>query len=121
MNLGTLVTAGAAGPGNLAMIVFDNGVYEVTGAQPTPGAGAGRASAEPVDLAGIARAAGLHVVHRVVDLGDWSARARALLDEPGPSLLVVEVAPVPGAKGPRSPGPAAERAERLMQALRGDR
>jgi thiamine pyrophosphate-dependent acetolactate synthase large subunit-like protein len=121
MNLGTLVTAGAAGPGNLAMIVFDNGVYEVTGAQPTPGAGAGRASAEPVDLAGIARAAGLHVVHRAVDLGDWSARARDLLDEPGPSLLVVEVAPVPGAKGPRSPGPAAERAERLMQALRGDR
>ena len=118
MNLGTLVTAAAAGPRNLALVVFDNGVYEVTGAQPTPGAAAGRATSEPADLAGIARASGLRVVHRVVDLVDWSARARELLDQPGPSLLVVEVAPMAGAKGPRSPGPAAERASKFMEALR---
>jgi phosphonopyruvate decarboxylase len=117
MNLGTLVTVSAAGPANLAMIVFDNGVYEVTGAQPTPGAAAGRATAESVDLPGIARACGLRVVHHVVDLVDWSTRARGLLDEPGPSVLVVEVAPSPDARGPRSPGPTGERAARFMRAL----
>ena len=37
MNLGSLVTMTAQAPPNLTVIVFDNGVYEVTGGQPTPG------------------------------------------------------------------------------------
>ncbi|HUE15901.1 MAG TPA: thiamine pyrophosphate-dependent enzyme, partial [Planctomycetaceae bacterium] len=35
MNLGSLVTITAQGPPNLTVILFDNGVYEVTGVQPT--------------------------------------------------------------------------------------
>src|SRR5215813_9892486 len=36
MNLGSLVSIAGARTQNLVVIVFDNGVYEVTGAQPTP-------------------------------------------------------------------------------------
>ena len=36
MNLGALATIGAEAPRNLVLVVFDNGVYEVTGAQPVP-------------------------------------------------------------------------------------
>src|SRR5262245_55217838 len=38
MNLGCLVTL-ASHPADLFLIVMDNGVYEVTGGQPIPGAG----------------------------------------------------------------------------------
>ena len=37
MNLGSLVSIAGAGATNLVVLVFDNGVYEVTGSQPTPG------------------------------------------------------------------------------------
>ena len=36
MNLGSLVTISACAPANLVILLFDNGVYEITGAQPTP-------------------------------------------------------------------------------------
>src|SRR5262245_16618445 len=38
MNLGSLVTITGQAPPNLVVLVFDNGAYEVTGAQPTPAA-----------------------------------------------------------------------------------
>ena len=41
MNLGSLVTITAAAPANLTLILADNGVYEVTGAQPTAGSAPG--------------------------------------------------------------------------------
>jgi thiamine pyrophosphate-dependent acetolactate synthase large subunit-like protein len=50
MNLGCLVTL-AAHPADVFLVVVDNGVYEVTGGQPSPGAGR-------TDFAGLARAAG---------------------------------------------------------------
>ena len=117
MNLGTLVTISAAAPPNLTVVVFDNGVYEITGAQPTPGAAAGRAGSERIDLEGLARASGIATVHRPATLEEWEREARALLDQTGPSLILLEVAPVPAAKGPRSPGPTAERSAAFMRAL----
>src|SRR5262245_47671186 len=51
MNLGCLVTL-AAHPADVYVLVLDNGLYEVTGGQPTPGAGG-------VDFAGLAKAAGI--------------------------------------------------------------
>ncbi len=38
MQLGSLSTIAALAPKNLTMVVMDNGVYQITGAQPTPGA-----------------------------------------------------------------------------------
>ena len=38
MQLGSLSTIATLAPKNLTMVVMDNGVYQITGAQPTPGA-----------------------------------------------------------------------------------
>lgn len=119
MNLGTLVTISAAAPPNLTVVLFDNGVYEITGAQPTPGATAGRAGAERVDYEGLARASGIRHVNHPATLREWERTSRDLLDQTGPSVIILEVAPVPGAKGPRSPGPTAERGPAFMRALQG--
>src|SRR5215213_1248565 len=54
MNLGSLASIVAARVPNLVVIVFDNGVYEVTGQQPTAGAAAGRMGTRPADFAAIA-------------------------------------------------------------------
>ena len=119
MNLGSLVTITAERPANLVVIVFNNGVYEVTGAQPTPGAPAGRVAADPVDFAALARACGFRAVFGFSDLEGWRNDLRGALDVEGPTFIVLDVAPVPGACGPRSPGPTGERARRFMEALRG--
>src|SRR5215468_11642357 len=52
MQLGSLTTIATLKPKNLTMIVFDNGIYQITGAQPTPAAGV-------ADLVAIATASGL--------------------------------------------------------------
>jgi sulfopyruvate decarboxylase subunit beta len=111
MNLGSLVSITAAAPANLAVIVYDNGVYEVTGAQPTP-------AGDRVDFAAVARACGFQSVSRYSRLNDWTENLPRILSTPGPTFTTLDVAPVPGAKGPRSPGPAGERALRFMAALR---
>ncbi|MFI5311819.1 MAG: thiamine pyrophosphate-dependent enzyme [Gemmatimonadales bacterium] len=117
MNLGSLVTISAEAPKNLVLIVFDNGVYEVTGAQPTPGSAAGRADRRGVDFVAMARACGIQSVYRYDDLERWRAGAREALGANGPVVIVLDVASVPGVAGPRSPGPTSERARRFIRAL----
>jgi thiamine pyrophosphate-dependent acetolactate synthase large subunit-like protein len=113
MSLGSLVTIAASAPANLTVVLFDNGVYEVTGAQQTPG------SLVPsgVDFAAMARAAGMMSVQRWSAIDDWRGAAAAGLAAKGPALIVLDVAPVPGAAGPRSPGPTADRAKKFVAAL----
>ncbi|HEX6049622.1 MAG TPA: thiamine pyrophosphate-dependent enzyme [Gemmatimonadaceae bacterium] len=117
MNLGSLVSIVAAGVENLVVIVFDNGVYEVTGLQPTAGASVARAGRRPVDFADIARASGFEAVHRPRDLDEWRRDARRLLGARGPTFIALDVEPVVGGTAPHSPGSAAERARRFMAAL----
>ena len=119
MSLGALATISAEAPANLVLVIFDNGVYEVTGAQPTPGSAAGRADQLGVDFAAIARACGFTSVFHYDDLGQWRAGVREAIGERGPVCIVLGVAPVPGVGGPRSPGPTADRARRFMDALAG--
>jgi sulfopyruvate decarboxylase subunit beta len=109
MNLGSLVTISAQSPTNLVVVVFVNGVYEVTGAQVTPGTG--------VDFVGLAKSSGIKSVFRWTSLEDWRAGVREALGLDGPTLVVLDVAPVPGAVGPRSPGPTVARVERFRRAL----
>src|SRR3979409_823860 len=52
MQMGCLSTIAALKPKNLTMIVLDNGVYQITGAQPTP-------AAAVADIVAIAAASGL--------------------------------------------------------------
>ncbi|HEV8357311.1 MAG TPA: thiamine pyrophosphate-dependent enzyme [Gemmatimonadales bacterium] len=120
MNLGSLVTITACAPANLVILLFDNGVYEVTGAQPTPAAAAGRTAADRVDFATLAVASGFRAAHRFQTIEEWTGGVAAVLAAEGPTFAVLEVAPVPDARGPRSPGPAPERARAFMAALSGD-
>ncbi|MGH7712512.1 MAG: thiamine pyrophosphate-dependent enzyme [Gemmatimonadaceae bacterium] len=117
MNLGSLVTITAQSPPNLVVIVLDNGVYEVTGAQPTPGSAAGRSLGQPVDFATIARGAGFESVFHSISAEQWARDADRMLSADGPVFIWLAVRPVSGKAGPRSPGPAAERARGFMQAL----
>jgi thiamine pyrophosphate-dependent acetolactate synthase large subunit-like protein len=109
MNLGAFVTIASEAPKNLVVIVLDNGVYEVTGAQKVPGTG--------VDFAAIARASGIATVNRFSSIDAWRAGAHAAINAHGPVVIVLDVEPVPGAVGPRSPGPTAQRAPAFMRAL----
>jgi len=72
MGLGALATIGVKRPGNLAVIVFDNGVYGETGGQPSHTAGG-------VDLTAVARAAGFVTCLDIADaagLADLAGRLK---------------------------------------------
>jgi thiamine pyrophosphate-dependent acetolactate synthase large subunit-like protein len=93
MTLGTLATIVGSGATNLVLIVVENGVYEITGNQPIPGAGR-------VDFGGLAAAAGFQNVYRYDDPVSWSGAVPSLLRDPGPTFVHVPVAR--GAQGPIS-------------------
>lgn len=110
MNLGQLVTIAQQAPPNLILMVFQNGIYEVTGGQPIPGPAS-------LDLAGMARAAGIAKSHAFDNLDAFTAALPGMLHETGPifvNLHVVSDETVP-APPPRRPAP--ERARQLMQVL----
>lgn len=119
MNLGSLVTISAAAPPNLVVVVFVNDAYEVTGGQVTPGAAQGRAQGDRVDLGAVARACGITSTFHFDTLEAWRAGTEAALAAGGPTVITLGVEPVPGAVGPRSPGPTRERSRGFMQALAG--
>jgi phosphonopyruvate decarboxylase len=86
MNLGTLVTAAEAAPGNLYHLVCENGTYEANGGHPIPGRG-------QVSFAGFARAAGYKSVHEFSDLKIFEQQVGAILSEPGPVFVDLKVEP----------------------------
>jgi thiamine pyrophosphate-dependent acetolactate synthase large subunit-like protein len=109
MNLGCLVTL-ASYPADVYLLIMDNGLYEVTGGQPT--AGAGRA-----DFAGLARAAGIARTYNFDTLAAWQAGAAEALTGPGPVVAVLKVEARYGQKTPKPPRPMAEQIARLRAAL----
>jgi thiamine pyrophosphate-dependent acetolactate synthase large subunit-like protein len=112
MNLGCLVTIAEQAPRNYSLIVFNNGVYEVTGAQPI--AGSGR-----VDFAAMARAAGIRQVSHIRDIASWKAVVPRILRGPGLEFAVVDVEPITsGEIGPKAPCPMTEQIARFSAALR---
>jgi sulfopyruvate decarboxylase subunit beta len=110
MSLGSLVTIAAESPPNLAMVIMDNGVYEVTGGQPVP---------RRPDFAALARASGISQVHSFSDTAAWAAAAETVLKTTGTTVIVLDIEPAPDRPAPKSPGPAAARAVSLRQALLG--
>src|SRR4051794_9265838 len=82
MQLGCLSTIATLAPENLTMVVMDNGVYQITGAQPTP-------AAPVADIVAIAIASGLHDSVWAADEEDFEL----LIDQPmstsGPPLTGV--------------------------------
>ncbi len=67
MNLGTLVTIGAAAPKNLAHFVCRNGSYEANGTHPIPNVA--------VDFNGLARAADYRALYEFSLLSDFEAKS----------------------------------------------
>jgi thiamine pyrophosphate-dependent acetolactate synthase large subunit-like protein len=114
MNLGSLVSITAARATNMVVLVFDNGVYEVTGAQPIPSPGV-------IDFVSIARGSGFASVFEHSNLDAWRAEVEQIFNAPGPTLALLHVDAVIGIPGPRSPGPAADRARRFSEALANNR
>jgi thiamine pyrophosphate-dependent acetolactate synthase large subunit-like protein len=111
MNLGNLATL-AHNPADVFLVILDNGLYEVTGGQPTAGAG-------HVDFAGLARAAGIARAYHFADRESWSAGAAEALTGPGPVVVALTVEGRLGQTTPRAPRPMAEQVRRLGEALRG--
>jgi len=84
MNLGSLVSIGAAAPANLFHFVCENGTYEANGGHPIPGR-------DRVDFAGFARSSGYRAVHQFTDLKIFEQQVGALLSEPGPLFVDLKI------------------------------
>ena len=92
MNLGSLVTIATVRPQHFLHLVFENGVYEVNGAHPTPGTG-------HVDFAEMAIAAGYQKAVSFSELETFEAALPALLAADGPVMAVLKI--IPGEAYPR--------------------
>jgi len=84
MLLSALTSLGTHPARNLKIFVFDNEVYEGTGSQPT-------ATAGPVDLAVMAKGAGVSGAKTVRDLESFKAAATDALTTEGLCFLVAKV------------------------------
>ena len=89
MQLGCLATIAALGQKNLTMVIMDNGIYQITGAQPTPAAGI-------ADYVAIARGAGIVKSAWADDEEDFDRLIDAALAEGGPSFIAARIDDKPG-------------------------
>ena len=96
MQLGSLVTIANATPPKFVHIVFHNGVYETSGAQPLPAEGR-------VSFAAMAEGAGYATTVRFDDVEAFDAELDDLLEADGPVLIELITQP---AGSFYQPGPA---------------
>ena len=89
MQLGTLSTIATLAPKNLTMIIMDNGVYQITGAQPTP-------ASAVADLVAIAVASGLTNSAWAADEEDFERLIEQSMSSLGPSLIGIRIDDKPG-------------------------
>jgi thiamine pyrophosphate-dependent acetolactate synthase large subunit-like protein len=99
MQLGCLTTIAALKPVNLTMVVMDNGLYQITGGQPTPAAGI-------ADYVAFARAAGLTKCAWATDEEDFEGLIDLALAEGGPTFIAARIDDKPGV-GRHRPRPRA--------------
>jgi thiamine pyrophosphate-dependent acetolactate synthase large subunit-like protein len=84
MQLGCLATVAERAPRNLTIVVWDNGIYQITGSQPTPGAAA-------ADLVAIARGAGIAGSAWAGDESDFDRLVASALKGGAPSLIAARI------------------------------
>jgi thiamine pyrophosphate-dependent acetolactate synthase large subunit-like protein len=109
MCLGALVTIAQNPPDNLTIVIVENGIYEVIGNYPIPGAGR-------VDFETLARGAGFAHVHKIEDESDFDTQLPLHFEGKGTRIFIWKILraaePVP------KPHPyIRERARRLRLAL----
>ena len=83
MNLGTLVTIGAAAPKNLIHFLCRNGTYEANGGHQIPQPG--------VDFSGLAQAAGYAHCVEFAALADFESALPKLLRQDGPTFATLHI------------------------------
>jgi thiamine pyrophosphate-dependent acetolactate synthase large subunit-like protein len=88
MQLGCLTTIATLAPPNLTMIVMDNGLYQITGGQRTPG--------QQADIVAIASGCGLHSAAWAADEEDFERLVDQALTAPGPALIAARIDDKPG-------------------------
>jgi thiamine pyrophosphate-dependent acetolactate synthase large subunit-like protein len=108
MQLGCLATVATRAPRNLTIVVWDNGIYQITGSQPT-------ACAASADLVAIARGAGIARSAWAADEEDFARLFATALSEGGPSLIAARIDGKP-AVGTTDRDPVQIR-ERFMRSL----
>jgi thiamine pyrophosphate-dependent acetolactate synthase large subunit-like protein len=89
MQLGCLSTIATLAPKNLCMVVMDNGIYQITGAQPTP-------AAAHADIVAIAIGSGITNSAWAADEEDFERLLDQSLTTSGPMLIGVRIDDKPG-------------------------
>src|SRR5476651_1049702 len=84
MQLGCLATVATRAPKNLTIVVWDNGIYQITGSQPT-------ASASAADLVSIARGSGLANSAWATEEDDFERLFASALKDGGPTLIAARI------------------------------
>lgn len=108
MQLGVLTTVANLKPRNLTIVVWDNGMYQITGSQPT--ATAGRA-----DFVAIARGAGLENCAWAADEADFTKLVARSVTEDGPWFITAKIdSAAPRGQTPREPVIIKDRFTRAM-------
>ena len=85
MHMGGLVTVGAVAPGNLTILLIQNGVHAASGGQALTNAS--------LDFAALGRSVGLKEARNIDTAEAFGPALAGTLDTTGPSLLVLATAP----------------------------
>jgi len=93
MNLGALATVAMVAPHNLAVIIWDNGTYQITGGQTA-------ATAEATDVVAVARGAGIVQSAWARDEAEFERLVGEALGGRGPWFIGAHVNQEPGAGRP---------------------
>jgi thiamine pyrophosphate-dependent acetolactate synthase large subunit-like protein len=89
MQLGCLSTVAQQAPKNLTIVVWDNGIYQITGGQKT-------ASASTADLVAIARGSGIAKSTWAADEDEFERLFAEAIGGGGPSLIAARIDDKPG-------------------------
>jgi thiamine pyrophosphate-dependent acetolactate synthase large subunit-like protein len=89
MGLGCLTTIANVKPRNLTVIIWDNGIYQITGKQPTATAGV-------TDIVAVARGTGIAHSEWVRDETHFDALIDRRFEDGGPLLLAAKIDDQPG-------------------------
>jgi thiamine pyrophosphate-dependent acetolactate synthase large subunit-like protein len=89
MALGCLTTIANVKPRNLTVIIWDNGIYQITGKQPTATAGV-------TDIVAVARGTGIAHSEWVRDETHFDALIDRRFEDGGPLLLAAKIDDQPG-------------------------
>jgi thiamine pyrophosphate-dependent acetolactate synthase large subunit-like protein len=84
MQLGALGTVAAEACKNLAIVIWDNGIYQITGSQKT-------LTSAGTDLVGIAKAAGIAQSHWARDETQFASLIDRTLSEDGPWFIAARI------------------------------